>query len=105
MRISRLTAYQVSVPLKRKIKHALFSRSESTSIIVKCQLADGTTGWGESVPRTYVTGESAESVFDQFAATDFRFLVENHLETIEDVVQVCSEFKLSEPTEAPAQYR
>lgn len=105
MRISRLTAYQVSVPLKRKIKHALFSRSESTSIIVKCQLADGTTGWGESVPRTYVTGESAESVFDQFTATDFRFLIENHLDTIEDVVQVCSEFKLSEPTEAPVQYR
>lgn len=105
MRITRLSAYQVSVPLRRKIKHALFSRSESTSIIVKCQLEDGTTGWGESVPRPYVTGESVESVFDQYAATDFRFLIENNLETIEDVVQVCSELKLSELAEAPLKYR
>lgn len=105
MRITRLSAYQVSVPLRRKIKHASFSRSESTSIIVKCQLEDGTTGWGESVPRPYVTGESAETVLAQYEATDFRFLVDNKLETIENVVEVCSAFKLSRLSNAPSEYQ
>ncbi|MCA9022325.1 MAG: hypothetical protein KDA74_19385, partial [Planctomycetaceae bacterium] len=105
MRIARLSAYQVAVPLRRKIKHASFSRSESSSIIVKCVLEDGTTGWGESVPRPYVTGESVESVFAQYAATDFRFLNESNLDTIEEVLQVCSELRLIELPEIPAEYR
>ncbi|WP_417383463.1 mandelate racemase/muconate lactonizing enzyme family protein [Gimesia sp.] len=104
MRIARLSAYQVAVPLRRKIKHASFSRSESASIIVKCVLEDGTTGWGESVPRPYVTGESVESVFDHYTATDFRFLNESNLDTIEEVLQICSELRLTELPESPAEY-
>ncbi|QDT88854.1 mandelate racemase/muconate lactonizing enzyme family protein [Gimesia algae] len=105
MRITRLDAYQIAVPLRRKISHASFSRSESTSIIVKCELEDGTTGWGESVPRPYVTGESAETVLAQYEATDFRSLVEHNLETIENVVQICSDLKLAGLTEAPVEYQ
>mgnify|MGYP006198540023 CR=1 FL=1 len=28
-------------------------------MFVRCELADGTVGWGEGVPRSYVTGETA----------------------------------------------
>ena len=63
MSISKLTLYKVAVPLKRVIRHASFARSESENLIVKVTLADGTSGYGEGVPRSYVTGETIESTF------------------------------------------
>jgi len=59
MRIHRLVAHRVSVPLRRRVQHASFAREESENIVVVCELDDGTRGYGEGVPRTYVTGEDA----------------------------------------------
>ena len=38
-------------------------------MLVRCELADGTTGWGEGVPRSYVTGETPDGCLAQLAAT------------------------------------
>ena len=58
MRIRELVAYHVRIPLKGKVTHASHSRSETDSILVCCRLEDGTEGWGEGLPREYVTGGS-----------------------------------------------
>jgi muconate cycloisomerase len=51
--------------------HALAARSSSENVYVKVTLSDGTTGFGEGVPRPYVTGETAEAalsaVCDRYA--------------------------------------
>src|SRR4051794_24228447 len=60
MRIRSLTAYVVRLPLKRPFKHASTTRHESDNVLIRCELADGTTGWGEGVPRSYVTGETPD---------------------------------------------
>ncbi len=52
----------VNLPLKKSFKHALGSRSASDSIFLKLCLEDGTLGYGESLPREYVTGETPQSV-------------------------------------------
>jgi L-Ala-D/L-Glu epimerase / N-acetyl-D-glutamate racemase len=44
--------------------HALAERSASTNVFVKVTLADGTVGYGEGVPRGYVTGEAAADALD-----------------------------------------
>lgn len=31
---------------------------QSENLLIGCALEDGTVGWGEGVPRNYVTGES-----------------------------------------------
>ena len=48
-------------PLRFKFKHASADRAASSSIIV--EINDGEfRGYGESCPRSYVTGETEESV-------------------------------------------
>ena len=73
MRVVELSASHVRVPLKKAIKHASHSRTSTDNVVVKCVLADGTTGYGEGVPRDYVTGETIDSALELLAA---RFLPE-----------------------------
>ena len=61
MHVAALTAFHVRLPLRRVVRHASHARNASDNLIIRCQLADGTTGWGEGVPRDYVTGESVQS--------------------------------------------
>src|SRR5205814_3799189 len=44
---------------RRPVRHASHSRTDTDNVLVRCVLADGTAGWGEGVPREYVTGETA----------------------------------------------
>jgi L-Ala-D/L-Glu epimerase len=71
MTISSLMLYKVAVPLKRVVRHASFERTESENLIVRVTLADGTTGYGEGVPRSYVTGETVDSTFTVLGAGDW----------------------------------
>jgi muconate cycloisomerase len=64
MRISELTAYHVRIPLRRRIRHASHTRDENDTLVVRCRLGDGTEGWGEGLPRPYVTGESIDTAFE-----------------------------------------
>jgi muconate cycloisomerase len=61
MRVRELTAWQVRVPLKKPIQHASHTRTESDNVVIRCVLLDGTEGYGEGVPRHYVTGETVDS--------------------------------------------
>jgi muconate cycloisomerase len=64
MKVAELTAYHVRIPLKRAIKHASHTRTETDNLVIRCVLADGTIGFGEGVPREYVTGETIDSAID-----------------------------------------
>ncbi len=69
MRIAEFTAFLVRLPLRREVKHASAARRESDNLVVRCRLRDGTEGWGEGVPRPYVTGETPETALERFGAT------------------------------------
>ena len=69
MQIAELTAYEVRLPLRREIKHASATRESSDNLLICCRLHDGTLGWGEGVPRDYVTGETVAGAFEQLAAS------------------------------------
>ena len=71
MKIARFTAWHVVIPLKRTVRHASHVRRSTDNFVVKCELQDGTVGWGESVPRSYVTGDTIESVCEMFRHADF----------------------------------
>ncbi len=74
-RIKRIELYRVRVPLKREIKHASHSRSESENLVVRVELANGQAGHGEGVPRSYVTGETIESTFALLARYDWARMI------------------------------
>ena len=61
MRIRDVVVWAEEIPFKFSFKHALAERRSSSSIIVRATLDNGVCGWGEGVPRAYVTGETVES--------------------------------------------
>lgn len=64
MKIHRLTAFHVPIRLKNPVRHASHERSSNDTLIVRCVMSDGSTGWGEGLPRTYVTGESIDTAWE-----------------------------------------
>jgi L-alanine-DL-glutamate epimerase-like enolase superfamily enzyme len=70
MRVVELTAWQVRIPLRKPIQHASHTRTETDNLVVRCVLADGTVGFGEGVPREYVTGETIDSALDLLKKSD-----------------------------------
>jgi len=70
MRIVELEARQVRIPLRRKITHASHTREETDNVVIRCVLSDGSIGYGEGVPRDYVTGETIDSVFELLSRSD-----------------------------------
>lgn len=76
MQIRELTAFHVPIALRKPIRHASHTRDSNDTLIVRCALSDGSVGWGEALPRPYVTGESIASVWRQLRETDFSQLAE-----------------------------
>ena len=62
-KVSQVEIFKVNIPFKIAFHHALKKRDVSESIFVKVVLDNGITGFGESLPRSYVTGNSQDSVF------------------------------------------
>lgn len=58
MRLSRLEVLEVRLPFRLSFGHARASRRSSTNVMVRAQTDEGVTGFGECVPRDYVTGET-----------------------------------------------
>ena len=67
MRICRAEVFLVRLPLRLTVRHALAARRESLNLVVRLCDDQGNEGWGEGVPRDYVTGESAETSFEHLA--------------------------------------
>jgi muconate cycloisomerase len=63
--IEGVTIYRLRIPFHQAFRHALQSREESDAVVVKITGGDGRTGYGESLPRSYVTGETTESMIDR----------------------------------------
>jgi len=61
-RIRSLTIYRLRIPFHQAFRHALQSREESDAVIIKVTDGDGRVGYGESLPRSYVTGETIDSM-------------------------------------------
>jgi muconate cycloisomerase len=56
--------------LRRRIRHAAHTRTETDNLLVRCVLEDGSEGFGEGVPRDYVTGETIDSAFELLRRSD-----------------------------------
>src|SRR5262245_30880775 len=72
MNVAELTAYHVRIPLRKPIRHASHTRADTDNVVVRCTLADGTTGYGEGVPREYVTGAGIDQTLALLKQTDWR---------------------------------
>jgi muconate cycloisomerase len=58
---TKLEIYRSEIPT-RGFSHAAASRDKAEAVVVCQHFADGQAGWGETLPRPYVTGETLDSV-------------------------------------------
>jgi len=56
-----LEIYRTAIAM-RSFRHAAAGRDVAEAIVARLELSDGRIGWGETLPRSYVTGETLESV-------------------------------------------
>ena len=58
MRLASFEILVVEIPLRVAVEHALAEHQVARNVVVAAHDGEGRTGWGESCPRTYVTGET-----------------------------------------------
>ena len=68
--VTRLDLFHVALPLKKTIRHASHERASSDSLVARITLDDGSVGFGEGVPRSYVTGETIETALGMLVEID-----------------------------------
>src|SRR5512132_4005785 len=61
--VTDLRLFAVDLPFKVAFRHAAAARTTSDSLFLRARLDDGTEGWGEALPRAYVSGEGREQAF------------------------------------------
>ena len=99
--IKSFELYSVDLPFKKPFKHAAYERSSSDSLFVKCVTGDGTIGFGESLPRRYVTGESRESAFQLLKDNILPQLIGKKFDSFDQLKNFLSDCD----GKTPAQYR
>ncbi len=62
MRVESVRLHRVQIPFRGSFGHALSERSRSDAVFVELRDELGNVGWGEVLPRPYVTGETIEGV-------------------------------------------
>jgi L-Ala-D/L-Glu epimerase / N-acetyl-D-glutamate racemase len=100
IRAIELTLLHVQIPLRKVVRHASYARAMSDNLVVCARLENGTVGYGEGVPRSYVTGETIEGAIDQLLRTDFRAQFEG-VEDFGHAVSMLSRFELCRPVPDP----
>ena len=84
-RISGFEIFAVDLPFKLSFKHSAAERVTSSSIFLKCTTDSGDSGFGECLPREYVTGESQEGVFSMLLDDILPRLIDKEFQSMHDV--------------------
>lgn len=100
MEIRSVELFHVELPLRKTVRHASHERSSSENLVVRVRLGTEVEGFGEGVPRPYVTGETIETTFRALASVD----VPSHIGRPRDfagLVQRLEAFDLPENADDP----
>jgi muconate cycloisomerase len=95
MRVAEVEARHVRIPLRKPVRHASHRRSETDNLVVKITLDDGTIGFGEGVPRDYVTGETIDSAIDLLKRSDLAKQLESNCANFQEAVKLAENFRLA----------
>jgi L-alanine-DL-glutamate epimerase-like enolase superfamily enzyme len=85
-RVTDLRLFAVDLPFKVAVRHAAATRTSSESLFLRVRLDNGAEGWGESLPRAYVSGESREQAFDLLRDTILPALAGHSFRSLSEAV-------------------
>jgi muconate cycloisomerase len=90
-RIQTIEILTVRLPFRFSFGHSLAERSSSVNVLVRLTLASGTVGYGEGVPRDYVTGETVEGALEALHERLAPVIIGRELTTVEEVPALAAE--------------
>ena len=88
MKVIGLNLYRYDSPFVFEFKTSHAGRSKADAILIELLCDHGISGWGESVPRPYVTGETAETVLQIWAESIAPILFQADLVDLEDITNL-----------------
>jgi L-alanine-DL-glutamate epimerase-like enolase superfamily enzyme len=86
--ITGIEVLTAELPFRFSFGHALAERRSSTNVYVRLTLDDATVGYGEGVPREYVTGETVESALEALCERQAPALVGRALPGPDEVAEL-----------------
>src|SRR4029453_4437181 len=84
--VTELQLYAVDLPFKVVFRHAAAARTSSESLFLRARLDNGVEGWGEALPRAYVSGEGREQAFALLRDTILPALVGQSFRSLPEAV-------------------
>ncbi len=91
----------LSIPFRSRFRHAAAQRDVSENLIVIAVLSDGTVGYGEAIPRTYVSGETLDSAAKAIQAIFAPQLVDLAPSSFADLLNSLDDLPLTDPHSRP----
>jgi muconate cycloisomerase len=85
-RVTELQLFAVDLPFKVSFRHAAAVRTSSESLFLRVRLDNGAEGWGESLPRSYVSGERRADAFALLRDAILPPLIGRSFESLPEVV-------------------
>jgi muconate cycloisomerase len=85
MKIIKINLFQCNTPFKYSFHSPHIHRIRADSIVVELQFNNNISGYGESAPRPYVTGETASTVADTIQDFFSNTLFRSEINSIKDV--------------------
>jgi L-Ala-D/L-Glu epimerase len=83
--VTELELLAVDLPFRAPFRHAAASRHSSESLFLRARLDTGVEGWGESLPRVYVSGESRDDAFALLRGTILPALLGRTFQSLSEV--------------------
>jgi L-Ala-D/L-Glu epimerase len=84
--VIQLDLFAVDLPFKVAVRHAAAARTTSESLFLRARLNNGVEGWGEALPRAYVSGEGREQAFALLRDTILPALVGQSFRSLPEAV-------------------
>jgi muconate cycloisomerase len=83
--IASVDIYTADLPFRFAFGHSLATRRSSENVFVRVTLNDGTVGYGEGVPRSYVTGETTDTALSALSERFTPALLGRDVRGVDDV--------------------
>jgi len=85
--VHRISIFPLSIPLRGQVTHAASRRIVADPVIAAVELTNGIVGYGETLPRPYVTQETVESVVRAIQTTFIPAVIGFHAESFPEALE------------------
>jgi L-Ala-D/L-Glu epimerase len=97
--IAKMTIFRLALPFRGKFKHASAERSAGDNVILQLELGNGQVGYGETLARDYVTGETPNTVIDSIQRVFLPLVMQFNPEGFGEVIELLEKLPLTEDGE------